>query len=100
MTRPKTGGRCIGTPNKLTFQTRQILVNTLASEYEKLSELLQGLQPLERLDAIIKLSKFVLPQMMPVNSTIAEKRGLVDSEQALNTINKNNSFTDDLNSIL
>ena len=45
----KTGGRTAGTPNKLTLQTRQLLVNVLAEEFVELPNTLAQLTPVERL---------------------------------------------------
>ena len=69
----KTGGRKAGTPNKLTFDTRQLLVNALADEFEQLPELLKELNPTERIDAICKLSKFALPAVAPVSIVKVER---------------------------
>jgi hypothetical protein len=70
----KTGGRKAGTPNKLTFETRQLLVNALADEFEQLPELLKELKPAERIDAICKLSKFALPAIAPVSTIKIENK--------------------------
>ena len=70
----KTGGRKAGTPNKLTFETRQLLVNALADEFEQLPELLKELKPAERIDAICKLSKFAMPAVAPVSSIKIENK--------------------------
>jgi hypothetical protein len=70
----KTGGRKAGTPNKLTFETRQLLVNALADEFEQLPELLKELKPAERIDAICKLSKFALPAVAPVSTIKIENK--------------------------
>lgn len=78
----KTGGRRQGTPNKLTFQTRQILVNILNEELYNLPALLMQLTPSERVDAIYKLSKFALPPLAAVSSFDAEANGFVDEEKA------------------
>lgn len=64
----KTGGRKAGTPNKLTFDTRQVLVNALANEFEQLPNLLEQLTPEQRIDAICKLAKFAIPAMAPVQT--------------------------------
>ena len=78
----KTGGRQKGTPNKLTFQTRQILVNVLNHELCNLPSLLQQLTPSERVDAVCKLSKFALPPLAAISSFDADENGLVDEEKA------------------
>jgi hypothetical protein len=84
----KTGGRQKGTPNKLTFQTRQILVNVLNAELCNLPELLTQLTPSERVDAVCKLSKFALPPLNSVSSFDAEKKGLIDEAKAASLINE------------
>ena len=84
----KTGGRQKGTPNKLTFQTRQILVNVLNAELCNLPELLTQLTPSERVDAVCKLSKFALPPLISVSTTVAEKKGLIDEAKAISLINE------------
>jgi hypothetical protein len=70
----KTGGRKAGTPNRLTFETRQLLVNALADEFEQLPELLKELNPAERIDAICKLSKFALPMMAAVSTGVVLRK--------------------------
>jgi hypothetical protein len=78
----KTGGRQKGTPNKLTFQTRQILVNVINAELCNLPSLLEQLTPSERVEAVCKLSKFALPPLATVSSFDAEANGLVNEEKA------------------
>jgi hypothetical protein len=72
----KTGGRKAGTPNKLTFETRQVLVNVLAAELENLPELFSQLTPEARIDAICKLTKYALPTMKPFSASRAEQLSL------------------------
>jgi hypothetical protein len=91
----KTGGREAGTPNKLTFQTRQLLVNVLADEFENLSKTLSQLTPAEKIDAICKLAKYALPTMTSLTSTIAEQAGLKDEAETLDQIKSKNE-TDNL----
>jgi hypothetical protein len=95
MTVLKTGGRKQGTPNKLTFQTRQILVNVLNAELSNLPSLLEKLTPSERVDAVCKLSKFALPPLNAISSFDAEKKGLIDEEKATSKIYQNHK-TDDM----
>ncbi|MAB61774.1 MAG: hypothetical protein CMK67_01340 [Pseudoalteromonas sp.] len=70
----KTGGRKAGTPNKLTFDTRQVLVNVLADEFENLPNLLKELPPEARIDAICKLTKFAIPTIKPVTSGLITRK--------------------------
>lgn len=88
----KTGGRQKGTPNKLTFQTRQVLLNMLAEEYENLPELIEKLEPAQRIDVILKLSKFVLPPMMSVGAAFAERKSLENPDIAQQEIMKINDI--------
>jgi hypothetical protein len=73
----KTGGRKAGTQNRLTYQTRQLLVDVLASEFESLPETLAKLDPAQRIDAVCKLAKFALPTMVAVPTRVAEQQGLL-----------------------
>jgi hypothetical protein len=82
----KTGGRTTGTPNKLTFQTRQLLVNVLAQEFENLPETLTKLTPAEKIDAICKLSKYALPTMEAFSSVRAEIEGQRDEAEVIEEI--------------
>ena len=82
----KTGGREKGTPNKLTFQIRQILSNALAEEIENLPEILAQLEPAQKIDAICKLSKFVLPSINPVDIEYAQKKSLRDPSEEIESI--------------
>jgi len=87
----KTGGRTAGTPNKLTFQTRQILVNALGDELENLPDLLSKLEPYQRIDAICKLLKFALPQMGNVLAFAAEKHSLMPEADKIEDIERMNA---------
>ena len=86
----KTGGRQAGTPNKLTYQTRQVLLNLLAEQYESLPELLESLEPIQRVDAICKLTKFALPAMATISASAAERMGLDAVESRLEEIEHKN----------
>ena len=86
----KTGGRRAGTPNKLTFQTRQLLINVLAEEFENLPETLEKLTPSEKIDAICKLSKFALPTMASLSSIRAEQEGQKDEAEVIDQIKSKN----------
>ena len=65
----KTGGRKVGTPNKLNFELRTMLSAALAEELEALPQLLAELTPPERIDALVKLAKFCLPTIAPLDSS-------------------------------
>lgn len=63
----KTGGRQAGTPNKLTKEIRAILKDFLYNELELLPDHLNGLEPKERIEIIIKILPFILPKVNTVN---------------------------------
>jgi hypothetical protein len=91
----KTGGRKTGTPNKLTFQTRQLLVNVSAEEFVNLPKTLSLLTPAEKIDAICKLAKYALPTMTSLSSSKAEQVGMRDEAVTLAQIKSRNE-TDNL----
>ena len=59
----KYGGREKGTPNRLTKELRTILKDVLYNELERIEELLDSLEPKERLELVIKILPFVLPKV-------------------------------------
>ena len=71
-TRKKYGGREKGTPNRLTKELRTILKDVLYNELEKIEELLDSLEPKERLELVIKLIPFVLPKVDKIGHTSNE----------------------------
>jgi len=77
-TRLKTGGRKQGTPNMLTYQARLMLLSAITSEIDKLPDTLAELEPHQRVDAMCKLMKYVLPAMETVSPRLADKIGIRD----------------------
>lgn len=72
----KSGGRKKGTPNKLTYETRQVLVNLVNHELENLPDLLKAMDPKDRVEVVTKLIPYALPKMVPQNPSNAEREGL------------------------
>ena len=68
----KYGGREKGTPNRMTKELRTILKNVLFNELENIEELLDSLEPKERLDLMIKLIPFILPKVNKIGHTSNE----------------------------
>ena len=68
----KFGGRTKGTPNKLTKELRELLKNILYNEMEKIEEYLDGLEPKEKLETIIKLMPYILPKTSTISHTVNE----------------------------
>ena len=57
----KFGGRSKGTLNKSTAETKTLLHNIVGNQLDEVENLLSTLEPKEKLDAIIKLLRYVLP---------------------------------------
>ena len=68
----KFGGRTKGTPNKLTKELRTVLKNILYNEIEKIEDYLDGLEPKEKIDTIIKLMPYILPKTSTISHTANE----------------------------
>ena len=72
----KTGGRTKGTLNKTTAEIReryQILIN---SNLDLLDDDLKSLEPVQRIKAVIDLSKFVLPTLKAIELEVGAGEGL------------------------
>jgi hypothetical protein len=65
--RTKTGGRQIGTPNRVTKELRVALKDALYNELENLGGYLAGLEPKDRLEIIVKLLPYALPKVEQVH---------------------------------
>ena len=63
----KYGGRKKGTPNKLTKELREVLKNILYSELERIEDLLETLEPKQRIELLIKLMPFIFPKITSVH---------------------------------
>lgn len=59
--RVKTGGRVLGTPNRLTNQIRLKLGEVLLSELSNLPNLLEGASPDCRIGMVLKLANLLVP---------------------------------------
>lgn len=66
----KTGGRVKGTPNKTTAETKELLQIIVSKEIDNLGEMLEKLEPLERVNAIAKLLPYILPKQSEVKADI------------------------------
>jgi hypothetical protein len=86
--REKSGGRKAGTPNKLNFELRSLISAALATEFERLPEILAALEPVDRIDAMLKLSKFCLPVIKPITSAVQLDQDHNTSRAAGNIKNK------------
>jgi hypothetical protein len=62
----KSGGRSIGTPNKLTTDFRQMFSDLLYANFDTLQADLSALEPKDRIRALIDISKFVVPTIKAI----------------------------------
>ncbi len=65
--RVKTGGRQAGTPNKFTKEIRDILKSVYEQELENIPKYLKDLSSKERLDFLLKITPYVLPQVNKID---------------------------------
>jgi hypothetical protein len=65
----KTGGRKVGTPNKVTSELRKTLKGIIAAELDALPTTLADLPARERLELLIKLLPFALPKVNTISGT-------------------------------
>ena len=68
----KTGGRKLGTPNRMTKELRSILKDMMYQEIEIIQDHLDQLSPKERIEILIKLMPFVLPKTTSISHTTNE----------------------------
>lgn len=66
----KTGGRKKGVPNKTTQEVREMFSQLLSENLEQLRNDLSKLEPYQRVNALIKLSQFIVPRPTENHLTI------------------------------
>lgn len=76
---PKLGGRSAGTPNKSTVVIRNAFQKLIEDNLDQLQEDLNSLKPAARIDAMIKLSEYVLPKLNRTEHT-GEDGSPIDSK--------------------
>lgn len=69
----KTGGRTVGAVNKTTKETRELIQSIVSKQFEDIDDLLDKLEPKERIDAIIKLLPYVVPKQSELAITEPEQ---------------------------
>ena len=62
----KFGGRTKGTPNRTTAATKELIQNVVSNELDNITELLNKLEPKERIDAVIKLLPYIVPKQSEI----------------------------------
>ena len=58
----KTGGRAKGTPNKATQEVRELFSQLVRDNLPQLKQDLAALEPYQRVNAMMKLSQFIIPK--------------------------------------
>jgi DNA primase catalytic subunit len=66
----KTGGREMGTPNKITKDIRESYQLLIENNLEQIETDLKELTPKERIEVLIKLSEYVIPKLNKVESNV------------------------------
>lgn len=59
----KTGGRGKGTENKVTSDIREKFNQLLIDNLEAISDDIKALSPKDRINILLQLSKFIVPQL-------------------------------------
>lgn len=78
---PKTGGRKIGTPNKVTNDLRTWVASILDNGRERFISDLDSLEPIERVRTFTNLLNYVLPKQQAIDAeaqAAAEYKALLD----------------------
>ena len=70
----KTGGRKVGTPNKVSAEMRLLLKQIISDELEALPATLEQLPGKDRLEAVLKLMPFVLPKIESIEGQYDDER--------------------------
>jgi hypothetical protein len=59
-------GRKPGTQNKVTTETKEMFSLLLSNNLDKIQTDLDSLKPKERIDVLLNIAKFVIPQMKAI----------------------------------
>ncbi len=72
-------GRPKGAVNKTTAETKEIIQKIVSNELDKITDLLEKLEPKERVDAVIKLLPYVVPKQseVSINDTEPPKKIII-----------------------
>lgn len=62
----KFGGRKVGSRNLKTSETKGIIQSVVRNQMEDIEELLNKLEPTDRINALIKLISFVVPKQSAI----------------------------------
>ena len=67
---PKTGGRQVGTPNRITGTLKEFVENLVDDNREQIIDDLKSLRPRERLAVLERMMQYVLPKQQAVNASV------------------------------
>ena len=70
----KLGGRKPGSKNKVTLEAKEIINNILTDNLVNVQKDLDTLEPKERLEILLKLAKFVIPELKANSISQTEQR--------------------------
>ena len=72
-------GRPKGAVNKTTAETKEIIQKIVSNELDKITDLLEKLEPKERVDAVIKLLPYIAPKQseVSINDTEPPKKLII-----------------------
>jgi hypothetical protein len=65
----KTGGRSLGTENKITKDIREHFSALIEMNLQNFQKDIESLNPRERIKVLIELSKFVVPTLKAIDKT-------------------------------
>lgn len=65
-------GRPKGAVNKTTAETKELIQKIVSNELDKITDLLEKLEPKERVDAVIRLLPYIVPKQSEVSITEPE----------------------------
>lgn len=71
---PKTGGRKLGTPNKVTSSVKEWLSRLIDKNRKQIERDLKQLEPKERLQVIEKLMQYVIPKQQAVSADVSMEK--------------------------
>ncbi|MFI3265424.1 MAG: hypothetical protein SNG38_09010 [Rikenellaceae bacterium] len=93
MTKPKTGGRQKGTPNRATSTTREWISQLLDSNREQIEQDLQKLEPKDRLQVLEKFMQYAVPKIQRMELTGRDEKDLIPANLQKNMQDlENNAF--------
>lgn len=87
----KSGGRTKGTQNKVNSEIKSAFQLLIESNLEQLKYDIAELEPKDRINAILQLSKFVVPNLKAVEQTFNS----IESAPKINIIYPTDNFNED-----